>query len=248
MSIVGALAVVSLSAQDKIHRTNGKVLTVKVEEVNDDFILYKSITGDGPAFKINRYRVDKVVYQNGEVDEELFSARDELPTLDGSLLGKNIGSFDVVSLIYNEVGFGYERILYNGLLGVRIPLILGTGQGEMSSRQFSTLFQSGVDVNLYPARQGRFRYFIGPGFRAGRVNYLTYNECGVGLEPNSILSPGMQSILALQINNGLVLQATEHFSMTFLLAVGTRKFNSSVTGYNHSNRFTTFHVNVGYRL
>src|SRR5687767_13938309 len=63
---------VAASAQDTIVMRNGKMLQVKVVEVNPTAIAYRRFDySDGPLFRIHKADISLILYQSGAVDSFL---------------------------------------------------------------------------------------------------------------------------------------------------------------------------------
>lgn len=254
------LVVSGLQAQDKVYRKTGDVVAAKIIEVNDEFVVYKMFNNlEGPNYKLRKDAIDKVVYENGST--ETFSgstqfkpmntapARPAAPTMiangEGSAgLGYNILNFDFLSILFNEVGFSYERILNNGYIGLKLPLIIGVNSSSDQTRDYSNLYQSGLDLNLYPTGQGSAKYFIGPSIRFGQVH-----------GNNSYYSDGSYygeldfNMLAFQVNNGVMFQPTPHFNVSLVFGVGLRKLTpTGREGDINSGNYAVFNANIAYRF
>lgn len=69
----------SAQAQDKIHKTNGDILEVKVVEIGSLEIKYKMFDNlNGPVYNINKTQVKSIVYENGK--EEMYGPKSMEPT------------------------------------------------------------------------------------------------------------------------------------------------------------------------
>ncbi len=274
LTILFLLGVVSMQAQDKLYKRTGEMTQVKVTEVGEEFVVYKMFNNqDGPNYKIRKDALDKIVYQNG-VTENYSSAVSatvttttvtttaSVPVINPSTLGKNIVSFDFLSILFNEVGFNYERILDNGFIGIKVPLILGVAgtRQQNTPRDYPNIYQTGIDLNLYPTGQGETKYFIGPAIRFGlygedrsRVSvdysYDYYNN----VYTSPVIVDRKFNGVAFQVNNGIMFQPAKHFNVTLLFGVGLQKFTPtrSYEGYNNasfSRNYAVFQANLGYRF
>ncbi len=256
--LAGLLTVVAVSAQDKIYRRSGDVVTAKIVEVSEEFVVYKSFTNpEGPNYRIRKDAIDKVVYQNGTVENFGGTAYTPKPSnsamyIDPASLGKNIINFDFLSILFNEVGFSYERVINNGFIGVKVPLIMGVGAvTDNQVREFANKYQSGLDLNLYPTGQGSVKYFIGPALRFGQVTNNNFNSYYDPLT-NTYTSYNQNetfNLLAFQVNNGVMFQPTTHFNVSLVLGIGLRKLTpTSGNGSTEAENYGTFSANIAYRF
>lgn len=78
-------------------------------------------------------------------------------------LGNNIFSFNYFALVYKTAAISYERIFLDGLFGVKVPLQLTLDKKNDGSKNYESRsgFMSGIDLNFYPKKQGKLKYFIG---------------------------------------------------------------------------------------
>ncbi|MES2629058.1 MAG: hypothetical protein V4616_08835 [Bacteroidota bacterium] len=258
LTIICLLIGFGVSAQDKIYKKTGEVTSSKVMEIGEEFVVYKMYNNlEGPNYKIRKEAVEKIVYQNGTVDSFTndpnagrqnyapappVNREPETPAGNGGY-GFNVISFDFLSILFNEVGFSYERILNSGFIGIKVPLIIGMNStANTSVRQYPNVFQSGIDLNLYPAGQGRARYFIGPAFRFGQNENRYYDYYTTD-------SRNTYSTIAFQVNNGVMFQPAKHFNISLLFGVGLRKMNViSGSGRDRSDNYAVIQANLSYRF
>ncbi len=264
--MLGGISISAL-AQDKIQKKQGEIINVKVVEVTEDYVGYR-LPNDpsGPVYKLRKDAITKITYESGLVESfggMTSPATTVQPVTDpmsgteiymSTNFGKNILNFDFISILYNEVGLSYERVLDNGFVGFKLPFIAGMGGGESSMiRQVANTFQTGLDVNLYPTGQGPAKYFIGPGLRFGKA-YDYLNVSPYYYEPTTGQYVDVETrlnynLLAFQVNNGIVFQPTGHFNISLIMGIGIRKLSDTSGRLStKTENYGTFNANVAYRF
>jgi hypothetical protein len=192
------------NAQDKIYKKSGGVIDAKVKMVSDNAIEYKRANNaDGPDYTILKRDVDKIVYQNGTVDNFEEGGHDGIHAHGKGKsvkpkYGDNIisvmpvytaqldGGTDFPGFSDPGIGISYERLLdKNGHISFYLPVVLSfASQGDYRSYT-TTLGNSGYTsvmfmpgIKFYPARNTeKFRYSLGASFFAmtGNEPYAVYD-------------------------------------------------------------------------
>jgi len=256
-----------LSAQDKIQKKQGDILNVKVIEINEDQVIYRLPNDpNGPVYRLKKENITRITFENGLV--QTFGAEptsaspypvkvvtDPMVGTEiymSSNFGKNIVNFDFLSILYFEVGMSYERILNNGFVGFKVPFILGMGENtEFRLRNIRNVYQTGLDVNLYPTGQGAAKYFIGPAIRFGeayRNPYDSFFDSNTGVYVDYVKKETF-NLFAFQINNGIVFQPTGHFNVSLLMGIGLRRLSDKRgTVPVKAENYAVFQANVAYRF
>ncbi len=160
-------------AQDKIFRTDGDTIYGKVVEVSQTSIKFtRQNNPESPYYLIRSTKVDSIVYANGQTDEiaKLFFERRE-PT---HLRTKNTYSLDILSPVAYSVTQWYERRVWKGKLGIRIPLYLSykqnfspgfnviTRQRGYNYLEDGFAIATGVNPKFYLNKHRIIRAFAGP--------------------------------------------------------------------------------------
>jgi hypothetical protein len=179
----------NVSAQDKIYKSNGDVIEVKVKSVNENDITYKkSNNPDGPDYHINKTELTKVIYANGS--EENYNGTGERSINFGRgrtmqhkrkpkiHYGNNVLAFVPVQLSNEGIGIGitYERVLdKDGMFSFYLPLSYSYNDlGGMSafdpvgvysdgrSAQSISMFYACPGIKYYPTSSfGKVKYSVG---------------------------------------------------------------------------------------
>ena len=71
----------SLKAQDKIYRNNGKIVEAKIIEVGASEVKYREYNNpNGPVYVLETDRIKKIVYENGKVEtfSEIIKTRKDM--------------------------------------------------------------------------------------------------------------------------------------------------------------------------
>ncbi len=227
-----------LLAQDTLFHTSKGMLNVKILEITDTEIKYKSASNpDGPVYIIGKKDVKKIVYENGTV--ESFQKPPNSKSLPKQKLKhQNFVYFTLTDMVFGHVTVSYEHTLLNNHLGIHIPFSYGAI--EMSSKDYyeysasaplqglgrygfynkNKIYSTGIELYYYPFEWGYANYFVGPAFGYGKVNYQTssfiYNPTTTYSEPHT-------EQIAYQgwlIKNGVVFNPAKHISIALTLAMG----------------------------
>lgn len=186
----------SLQAQDKIYKRDGSIIESKVRTVSASKITYKRFDNqEGPDYSTYVRDVEKIIYQNGVVDnfETKAHSREgrirKEKKIDGAdKHGNNLFTFvpgaytAALNGTINDpgIGFCYERLLDDdGHIGFVLPLLYSFAQNKNYNNYYYTssyaytgpnnhtslTFAPGV--KFYPDRGERMaRYAIGASFFA----------------------------------------------------------------------------------
>ncbi|UPT66664.1 MAG: hypothetical protein M0D57_19830 [Sphingobacteriales bacterium JAD_PAG50586_3] len=139
--------------QDLIIRTNGDTVKSYISEVGKDEIRYrKADDRSQPVYTIKKTLVDKIVYENGEVDAFEATKKDK-EALEYNFRHR-------ISWVYTDVfiarfGVAYEYITKSGYIGLRVPVAIGASPFLGSSNNgpstgLGVTYLSGLDLCIYP--------------------------------------------------------------------------------------------------
>ncbi|MBN3036735.1 MAG: hypothetical protein JW861_14210 [Bacteroidales bacterium] len=243
--MVGAMRV---TAQDVLHLNDGSTINCKVLEVGDKYIAFKlSSNPDGPDYLEKRSRVYKIVYQNGM--EDLIQTVYDMECI--NYLPRNIFSYHLFDVVFNDFTLSYERISKNGKTGIRIPISAGYNYEENSDFDLKNLFYSGAGINFYPTGQGKFKYFMGPHIRFGLSRSQSNSWIWVEIDPNNGHFEQKKEDYfygKLFIDNGLVYTPIPSFTVSSYLSLGIRYFDSTLDVDDGLRSTAHFSINLGYRF
>jgi len=118
--LIIALSIISLNSysQDIIYNIDGSKIEAKVEEVGKSEVKYRKFDNtDGPVYVLPKREIMMITYENGSHD--IINEKSEEFQLQTDFT-RNIISFHLFDLLYNNVTLSYERILGNGTVGIRM--------------------------------------------------------------------------------------------------------------------------------
>jgi hypothetical protein len=214
-----------LLAQDVIYRTDGGKIEAKVLEVGINEIKYRIFSNpDGPVYTVSKSKVVLITYQNGthdvigSMDAKQRRKQERHDTL-ASNRNKNLVALNLFDMGFSTITVSYERIFSKGYVGVRVPLSVGlrslTDPHHYDYRFMQgRVWSAGADVNFYPTGQGRVRYFCGPSVLVGQFRYIPWYVLPVTRD---------HMHYAFTVNNGMLVQATENFNLSFTAGLGVKK-------------------------
>lgn len=244
----------SARAQDYIYATSGELIVASVSEVNTKEIVYKKYNNpNGPQYRMPLTEIVLIEYQNGTIEKFTVLEYDEIPPVDtvSGRWGKNLIGVNLLNIWFSNAHVWYERILNPGF-GIRLSVNVHTGplkDNEFGDPVWATYtFTSGADLNFYPGRQGKIRYYFGPGFRMGTVREKNLAD------PNG-RKDFIYNYRAIFINNGINLQATRHLFIGAQLGLGLQRIlllQANAGNPDWAERFTDLEgmmmFNVGWRF
>ena len=146
-----------------------------------------------------------------------------IPYQTSSFYGSNLIRYHMLNLIINEFTISYERILNNGKSGIQIPVSFGYDKEPVEvpwpppfedasdPNQLVTKFETGVNFNLYPGKQGIFKYYLGPGLRFGTGFW--YQDV-YGYNSPSLTDPIDTDYLKFFVNNGFLWSPAQYFAIS----------------------------------
>ena len=238
-------------SQDVIYTRDGKKTEVKILEIKPGEIRYKKMSNpDGPDYVILKSQVLLITYANDTFESFGTRTSAKIRPLDtvATTYGKNFIAYNTFDLLLTNLTFSYERIIASGMLGLRIPLSIGFGNGN-SNGYFNanvsggTIMASGLDLNIYPSGQGKTRYFIAPSFLITSFNYTFYDYSS---SFNNTYETRVGHQYAVVIKHGILMQITPHFNMSCVLGLG---LSQNDTDYDdNTNTKATLEFNVGYKF
>lgn len=252
-------------SQDVIFKKDGSKVEAKIIEIGTLELKYKKISNiDGPSYAILKSDVLLVNYQNGTV--EIFnnggsqspvaanSKKDSSVALFASTLGKNIISFDMAAILFSTITVSYERVSSKYNLGFRIPISYTMNQkngqfiGSYYDEYFpkrSNIFNTGLDVNFYPAGQGKLKYVVGPSIKVGLLRYYEFIY-------DYYLYPSYYGYKAKQdpyyfvsLKNGMVMQPSKSFYMSANIYLG---YVRTDVNYVNTSLHADFDISMGVRF
>ena len=231
-------------AQDTLVLLNGDSIVSKVSEISNSKIKYKDFYNiHGPDLIIRASKVQRIIFENGE--EKIFSVGWE-STFANESLGRNIVSYHMFDVIYNDFTFSYERISKNKRIGYRIPLSIGFNDEYSNSRDYFNIGYTGFGLNIYPAPHKKWTYFIGPEIQLGIGKEEVYHY---GYPDGSSYSEWSRFLVGkLFLANGVHFSPVPELCLNSMLSLGVRYFDNSDYYDSGFRKAAYFTLMVGYRF
>lgn len=233
----------TLQAQDRIYLTDGSMIEAKVLTVSKYDIRYVDYDNQqGPEYFISHKDALMVVYENGT--HEILTIRTDFAA--GQNFRRNVFTFHLFDLVYNNFTLSYERINKDGTLGWLIPVSIGYGDVEV--RDYENVVSSGLTLNFYPTGQGVWKYFMGPALELGVARDAYYYYYDDGYNHYEGRNEDEYFYGRLIVNNGVMFMPINNFHVAASAGLGVRYL--SETYYEDDRVRTTFqfNMNLGYRF
>lgn len=238
IAIVLILVTAKLFGQDRIIRTNGDTITGYISIVEKEEIKYRKVDDRSqPVYSIKKTLVDRIVYENGEVEKM------EVPA--EVRQAENYNMRHRLSWVYTDVFIArlmvsYEYLNKSGSVGLRVPLAVGVPLQMIGGGETGINAVGGLDVNIYPTTaRGLAKYYFGPMMRVGYSTSDFWND-----QENMYYS--------LMFGNGVSINVTHRLNMSAYMGVGvkyTRYFDPiyyyyDYTGEPSSEKYSAIYPNV----
>jgi hypothetical protein len=235
-----AFLVPSVFSQDTIYLTNKEKIIALVTEISDSEIRFKEFSNpNGPDFIVKKTAIDHIAFKNGE-QKQFIKEKRIIP------YGRNILSYHLFDIVYQDFAISYEHILKNGMVGFKVPLSVGFNNHEGSNGpfQYKNLAYTGLGVNVYVTGQRMASYFMGPELQFGIGEEDDYYYDGYYEE----YSETQFFYGKLLINNGFSFSPIQNMRIATVLGIGVRYFDipeSEESGVKSAAYFT---FTMGYRF
>ena len=236
------------SAQDVIHRKNGKTLEVKIVEVGDVDVKYKLFTQpDGATYVMDASLVKKIVFANGAIHKfEEGSSMENTEYYAGQ--SKNLFKISFLAWTVGYTSFGYEHSMKPGRSFEARLGAVGLGKNLANENQRGLVATFGYKfINVPDYRTARQHYahllhggYIRPEVSVGSYGIDTYIYNGTNYNTKGraqvtsfcfMLSGGKQWII-------------EKFAIDSFIGIGiggvNNSKNKSTTYYTDSVPFATY--------
>jgi hypothetical protein len=253
-----------LKAQDTIYKTNGSKLVVKIMEINNFEIKYKSFDdNNNSVFIENKNNVHHIVYKNGL--KEFYNTTTEGDVTHTSIAekeiyyGKNILAINFFETVFTNFGFSYEHIFPDSKISIKIPVSFGLG-GQPAQQEYSStsdnvdylrnkIYGTGLELNIYPVKANRSGFYIGLSAEYGKFNYYTsqyyynyspyYYATGAFTEHEGTHYAGLFHL-------GGYLGLTKNILLGAKIAAGYKRQETVLKDYTHFKM--NLDLNVAYRF
>lgn len=211
-------------SQDIINLVSGDIIIATNIVIKPNQVDYQNFNDkDGKVLSLPKINIKTITYNDGtEVKMVSKNQSSNKPNL-----AKNLINFNLFDFIISNLTISYERILNEGKFGIQIPFSIGykdetssiyipiPGDIEYTNKLVSK-FCTGINFNLYPTGQGKFKYFLGPSFLYGNGLYhdrennysSTYEE------------PYNTNYFKLLLNNGIIFTPVDNLSFSIIGSIG----------------------------
>ena len=179
---------------------------------------------DGPEYIEPKKNIVMITYANGT--HEIISTGKAFDPI-AENFKRNFIALTITDLAALTITLSYEHILKNGKLGFKIPFTINMkpkeGQAYLGNDVSDLIspgrrsFGTGLDINYYPTGQGKAKYFVGPSFQVSSFKYDEYTYWD-SYQSDRYVYTGYH--YALLINNGMLIQPTKNFNLSFFFGVG----------------------------
>ena len=149
-------------------------------------------------------------------------------------VNKNAISFNYADLAVNRVSLSYERLIKEGMLGIKVPVSF-----SINSKPNGPKYYGGLGLNYYPLGQRKLTYYTGITTHLGvySKNYTRYISWYY--DANSIPRHTYERVRsehvfgAAYITNGLGWNITKNFSIAGQIGIGVRDIGGKSWGGVH---------------
>jgi hypothetical protein len=251
---------------DSVQLNNGLRSKIKVISIEENSVFYL-IPGDSSnqVRSINKSEISKL-WLNTKLNKETGQAGSQAPSFSNtknkkqplSEFSKNYIGFNMGSMIFTSVSFSYLRLISDGTLGVRFfggdnlnpqqLQVTGDGNGNyftpvdfIASHKKSTL---GIEFDLFPLKQRKVAYYLGPSFQFSRVDCLISqgNYYGGWTPPEKFNNAANISFI---LNNGFLCRFTNNFYLDLSGGIGIQRIDFGSLG-DVSRTRTSLQLLIGY--
>ncbi len=272
----------SCFAQDTIIKRNNSIIVSQVTEILPGNVKYKKYTNlNGPVYTLPKRDVSYIRYSNGTVDTLnpsliISKSGNDRHSKNTVSYGNHIAYLSLSDFAFGLATVGYEFIFNEGRFSIKAPISIGLKNAgldytsstsnsisyelndDMGYYNSDKIFSAGLDMAVFPGRQGMVRYFFGPGIEYGQFYYYSRRR-----DPNSpqnqpsyIDYKERAAYTSIMFRNGVMFQPLKNLTVTGNLGVGI--YNSRYLVYDYTGSGSYYDsriqptlqgsVNVGYRF
>lgn len=240
-------------SQDIITLKNNSTIDAKNIIIDTDIVKYQNYYAEnGEVLILKKSEVVSILYQNGSKA----SVYEPTVTVVKSSIGDNLITFHFLDFVISNFTVSYERIIADGKYGIQIPFSFGyannprtiyfpTPMGDIDDGYTNNLtnqFYTGVTFNIYPMRQGKVKYFLGPSLRFGSGKYFEYFD-NYGQNTSYNIKTGY---IKFFVNNGIIFTFVNSLSISVIGSIGIQHMYK--VDNNATQTTGALSVNMSYRF
>ena len=257
-------------AQDKIYKRDGDVVDAKIKSVGTKTVTYLRFDNQsGPEYTIVKNEVEKIAYQNGNIDvfddirrpphHHMKTSAEGQPT-DKINYKNNVLALAPLQFTENGLGAGlsYERVIdKSGIISFYLPamLTLNLSNGTYYNNNTATYVNGHQDmmiyampgIKIYPTGcYGVVRYAIGPSLAIATGEKSSQVYTGYGGASSYETQPHI--MVGMVINNSININPTPRIYLGLEFGFGFTYLNQ-VNGLNqNTNGLVQGSFKIGYRF
>jgi len=205
--------------QDVIHLSTGETIEAKISEVGVTEVAFKKHSNPtGPIYRIEKKKISKIVYQNGEEDVFGKITRNQEGIKDNAI------SFNYAALITNRIELSYQRFFKEDKFGLKIPIGIGYQNYQGNSYGYwlgYPRYTSGIDLNYYPMGQRKVTYYTGISMKIALHKWTAHYYSGA-YPYQSIYQNEEAFTFGAYVTNGISVHWTDRFAIGGQIGLGIR--------------------------
>jgi hypothetical protein len=247
------------SQTDTLVTLGGSKVSVIITEITTRDVIYRIPSKPNlPLLHYSRSNLQEIILSDGSSINPKFRNVNPLDKAE-SEKGKYILYFTPSKIFQNQIGIAYEYIFNDHLVGIRIPFSIaalnptkidkeGVLMHESDNKRF---FTTGIDLNFYPFRIGKFRYVVGLGLQYAQFSYEKFhytNNYPIYYPNNSYgyYTKERGNHYSFVVNNGFISKLNKHFVISGSAGFGLQFENVSTNYSNGRGLRLNLSLNIGY--
>lgn len=231
--VIGLSFSLSSLAQDTIVLKSGEQFITKIITIDPDFVTYKLASDlDGPTITTRKSEIKTVALKSGSVLKFKNTQQSDnfTPTYASEMLDakKNSIKWEMLSLLTNDLCFGYERMIGNKCSAEIKLAVIGIGNRNVES-YYNSGSTSGYFIKLgvkaITSRSGNPKSLIGF-YVKPEICYTSFKSEGIDFKSKYAM-----------INFGKTFQIVKNFSIDFYGGIGACYNDFQEVLYTYSSSF-----------
>ena len=243
------------SQTDTLITLGGSKVSVIITEITTKDVIYKIPSKPSlPLLHYSRSNLQEIILSDGSSINPNYRNVNPLDKAEKEK-GKHILYFTPTKIFQNQIGIAYEYIFKDHIVGIKIPFSIAALNPTKINKEGVFLYESdnkrffttGIDLNFYPFRIGKFRYVVGLGLQFAQFSYRQYHY--PRNYPN--YTPGYYSFekgqhYSFVINNGFISKLTKHLIVSGSAGFGFQRETASINYSDGTGLRLNLSLNIGY--